>query len=494
MSRVPRHDLEAWGREHRIASLATDPQVAEGAAIAKAILPSLQAAPEADDDDGQPTDDHEADEAAHGPPLGRGEACPPHLLAIPGVLQQAVDYFNATARSPQPQFAVLAALAFGAVILGRRWCTANRNFASFYGIAVARTGSGKEHVKTVVQKFLVHAGLSRLVGPSGYTSASGVVSTLFSKPCHLCVVDEFGRVLGGARSSGMQHRNDALTKLMEVWGRQDGFMEQTGYSMFGAKIEIKKEAERVMWRPSITLLGLTTPSTFTEALDGGDIASGFLNRFLVVLSNEPRSKRRILQGEVPLPDDVLQWAREHASAHSEAGNLSNVDSAEQPPDPVVVPISEQWGAAFEAFGAEVEALQDQSPVLDEMLARLVEMAMRLSLIVARSSGETEISEASARWAIDYVRHHSFRLLDVVVPEIGRSKFGKLVSMVAEAIKRAGSKGLTDRELGRQVGAMTNVSKNQSDQVLDAVRRDHPVELRTLPGKRGRARVAHVWLG
>jgi GAF domain-containing protein len=113
MAKVPADVLQEWGREHRIASLATDPQVAEGAAIAKAILPSLQAAPEADDADAH-HDDHEADEAAHGPPLGRVEAsCPPHLLAVPGVLQQVVQLIGQDALSDIEREYLLAARILG---------------------------------------------------------------------------------------------------------------------------------------------------------------------------------------------------------------------------------------------------------------------------------------------------------------------------------------------------------------------------------------------
>ena len=76
-----------------------------------------------------------------------------------------VQYFNETAKQDQPQFAVLAALAFGAVVLGRRWKTDQDTFASFYSIAVARTGGGKEHVRRVVYRLLTAALLEKLMGP-----------------------------------------------------------------------------------------------------------------------------------------------------------------------------------------------------------------------------------------------------------------------------------------------------------------------------------------
>src|SRR5690606_5723178 len=57
---------------------------------------------------------------------------PERFLRIPGKLQHAVDFFNATAVKPQPQFAVQTAIAIGSVVLSRQYSTDENNMTSLY--------------------------------------------------------------------------------------------------------------------------------------------------------------------------------------------------------------------------------------------------------------------------------------------------------------------------------------------------------------------------
>ena len=82
-----------------------------------------------------------------------------------------------------------------------------------------RQDRGKEHSKTVLERLLEEAGLDELIGPAGYTSGAGVMSTL-TKPVHVSVIDEMGRMLKSAAATGMQHKADALTSIMEAFGVQ----------------------------------------------------------------------------------------------------------------------------------------------------------------------------------------------------------------------------------------------------------------------------------
>ena len=45
---------------------------------------------------------------------------------------------------------------------------------------------------------------------------------------------------------------------------------------------------RVTHKPAISLVGLSVPKNFYKALNSGRIADGFLNRFVIVESKEPR--------------------------------------------------------------------------------------------------------------------------------------------------------------------------------------------------------------
>jgi hypothetical protein len=83
---------------------------------------------ELEDEDGPPAPPSGQDADPY--TMLKREGVPDHVLSIPGVLQEVVDYYNATAIKPQPQFAVQAALAFGSVVLGRPTMTACGRWSS----------------------------------------------------------------------------------------------------------------------------------------------------------------------------------------------------------------------------------------------------------------------------------------------------------------------------------------------------------------------------
>ena len=204
---------------------------------------------------------------------------------LPGVLGAVQDWIDATARKPQPAFAIQAALAFGSAVLGRRYVTCQRNWPALYYMNIGKSASGKEHAKWAIEALLEGCQLPQLIGPAGYTSDSGVLSALHRQPSHLAVIDEFGKVLEGASVKHGARSASTLRMLMEVWARADGVMRPQGYSTFGmTPQDIQKLEQRTVRHPSLTLLTMTTPESFFDAVGSAAARDGFLNRFLIVES------------------------------------------------------------------------------------------------------------------------------------------------------------------------------------------------------------------
>ena len=416
---------------------------------------------------------------------------PAHLLSIPGVLQDVVRYYETTAIKTQPQFAVQAAIALGAVAMGRRWTTSQRNFSNLYLLNIGETGCGKEHAKTVIEAMLDAAQLGHLLGPAGYTSASGVFSALISRPIHVSVIDELGRTLKSAANRSMQHKADSLTAIMECFGRQDGVLRPQGYATIGLTKEQAESFEKVIRRPSLTLLGMSTPSEFYGAISGGDIASGLLNRFLIVKSEigvQMSQERRI----VPIGDRIIGWLQEQAQAHSGAGNLTGTNTYDMPPDPVEVPFTRPAMDILRDYEAElVAAIKAENETgLEAMYNRSREIAMRISLIVARSLGETEIGPDPMQWAIDYVRFYNRRAIAMFRDNMAESSHQAICKAVIAKLRASGLKGLTEAELGNRISAFDALTLRDRGQVMDKLVADYGIQCRqTNKGQRGRPRMA-----
>ena len=416
---------------------------------------------------------------------------PEHLLSVPGVLNDVVNYYETTAIKTQPQYAVQAALALGSVAMGRRFTTTQRNFTSLYFLNIGETGCGKEHTKTVIEAVLDHAGLGHLVGPSGYTSSSGVFSAMLAQPTHIAVIDELGRNLKSASNKNNQHKADSITSIMEVFGRQDGTLRPQGFSKMGMSKQQADEFDKVVRRPSLTLVGMSTPEEFYAAIGGGDVASGLLNRFIIVKSEigvqMSKEKRHMEPGA-----RIIDWVKECATASSGDGNLTSNDNHDMPPDPVVVPFSQEAWSMLRVFEEELVAKikSETSSGLAAMYNRSREMAMRLSLIVARSMGQDKIGTDAMGWAIDYIRFYSGRTVQMFKANMSDGPFEAACKAVYAKIEAAGLKGITAAELSDTVRVFANLDKRRRQDVFDVLAEDRGIECRNLnEGKRGRPRFA-----
>jgi len=418
------------------------------------------------------------------------DTVPEHLLSVPGVLQDVVNHYATTAIKPQPQFSVQAAIAFGSVVMGRRWVTDQRNFSSLYFLNIGETGSGKEHTKSVLEDLLEEAGLEELIGPAGYTSGAGVLSTLTKKPTHVSVIDELGRQLKAAAAKGMQHKADALTALMETFGRQDGVLRQQGYATNTMKSSEAEKLEKVVKRPSLTLVGMSTPSEFMQAISGGDVASGLLNRFIIVksdigvqMSQEKRSSS--------ITDRLSKWAKEHA--HAKVGDLDAGNIHDMPPHPIEVLFTPEAKQLLREYEEKLVAAikKETGSGLEPMYNRSREIAMRLSLIIARSMGQEAIGADAMQWSIDYVDHYAKQTIEMFRANMSEGPFEATCKAVYVRIEKSGLGGLTERDLSRSVSAFANMDRRKRADVLDALQTDKGIEFRqTNTGQRGKPRFAY----
>lgn len=418
---------------------------------------------------------------------------PDHLLTVPGVLGDFVAWAGRTCIKPQPQFDVQAALAFGAVVLGQRFITSGNNMSSLFLMNVGKTGTGKEHASSVISRALRHAGLDALLGPAGYTSEGGVLSALKDRPAHVAVIDEFGNYLNAAGNKASVNQQQALSMMMECFGRQTDMVQNRGYSTTSMKQAEKERMQIRITHPSLTALAMTTPETFYNAITGKDIASGLLNRFLIVESKLPRTKSRRPKRIDP-PEKVVTWAKACAAV---GGNSLVTDAGpEFPPDPQELAFTSSAFDLLDAYEDTIIARQNAAETETDaaMYNRSRELSMRVALIVAVSMGLDEINDVATRWAIDYVDFYAQRTVQSMRDNMAEGDTDALRKKTAMAIKKAGAAGLKMSELIAAVPALGNLGKPQRDGILAMVCEDYPIEQTKIETPRGRRPIIHTWQG
>ncbi|MYM97903.1 DUF3987 domain-containing protein [Duganella vulcania] len=421
---------------------------------------------------------------------------PPHLLTIPGVLGDMVNWVNQTSSKPQPYFAVQAALAFGSVVMGRKFCTTQRNWTNLYFLNIAVSGGGKEHAKTVIEECLRAAGLQQLIGASEYTSDAAIDSLLLDKPTHISIIDEFGLLLEAGNAKNNHNGGTARKRLMEMFGRSHSTLTPKAYSMAGLSKDMReKQRNRFVENPSLTVLGMTTPDTFYNAVGTGSLKDGFLNRFIMVISDLGRQPSQDVDYVEP-PESVIQWAK--ACRIRGAGDIAETQIDTQHdtrPQPITVPFDAAATRLFKQLDIQcierMDELEEQG--LCEMYSRVREISMKVSLMVAHSCGSDTITAEHAQWAIDYVRYWADRAIVVLGTKVADNPFASLCNDVASIVKEAGAKGATVPEIARKSSKFKGADGRLRDNVFRNLESDRGIKLYNITHESGRGakRAAYV---
>lgn len=430
------------------------------------------------------------------PPTQEKEPVPDNLLTIPGVLGVAVDWINQTSSKPQPQFAVQTAIAFGCTVLGRRFVTSHRNWPSLYLLNIGKSASGKEHGKWALEELLDACEMGNLIGPSSYTSAAGMLSSLHDQPSHVTVIDEFGKELEQASVKGNSRAQGTLKSLIECWGRCDGVMRPQGYSTVGmSKQEQDDIKQRSIRNPALTMLAMTVPDSFFDSIGSAAARDGFLNRFLIVESDIGRQVNQMTKKTKP-PVQVTDWATTMKTLS--AGLVDPSGNPTLTPTPIGVEISPQALELFRAFDAECVTKMDDfdESGLAEMFGRSNEIAMRLALVVACSDYKMTpivVQGHHASWAIQYVRFNAQRTINRLVDSVSDSTFEAAKKQVYQLILSSKDYGMTEREINKSSRKFRGMTQRQQVELLNSMQFVGEIERVVHPTSSGRGKPRSAWV-
>lgn len=393
---------------------------------------------------------------------------PAELLTPPGVLADVARYGVESAVRPVPIFAVQAALALGSVVCARRYMTSQRNYSSLYFLNVAKSGTGKEEAKTTIERILNAANARRLIAGSSYSSGNAVFSALLRKPQHLTIIDEFGKYLEAASATRDSFRADALTQLMEAFGRLHGDMATPQFSTMTLSPKAQADHEpRIIARPAITLLALTTPSTFYSTMSSTRVLDGFLNRFLVVEHDGPRAPMSEWK-DVPVPETVAQWIVQMLAP---LGNVDTGGQIDHIPDPILVPLSEPALERSKLFEREMLHLAEQLEPdgLGDMPIRAREIALRLALIcgLADTPDTPMVTSDVFDWSASYVRFFLLQTVRKLRERVADSATERVRNAILTAVRSAGDRGVTNRELHRGKAFIT-ISRRERVEAIESL--------------------------
>ena len=385
------------------------------------------------------------------------------IKGMPRMMREAYEWMMATAPRPQRELSFAAALSLMATVLGTRVKSPSGLRTNLYVISTAVTGAGKDHGRTCVRKVLGAAGLGAAEGGEP-ASGPAILARLADTPNTLLQLDEFGLLLAGCKEP-RSPKYGIIKTFLEMTGAASSSLPGTLYA------DTKLRAAKPVSFPCLNLHCTSTPSTLYESLTGGDMASGFLNRVLLIESNAEMDTKLSMAARPELdqpPETLIHWMQSVAmpAAH-EGGNMAGM-TASSPATVRAHPLAEQAFQNTSAWLAGAVKIAKEAGMAD-LWSRFGAMAIQLAIIhaaadhdadsfyEARAADALEAGLGSAQWAIAVTKHCLLRMEQLLIGNLSSTEHEALMNRVMAQLKKTGAskRGSYGGVLGHKRAALLN---------------------------------------
>lgn len=247
---------------------------------------------------------------------------------------------------------------------------------NLYLLSLAKTGVGKETIRTLVSSSLHAAGRGNevLAGSPSDVSFHAALTRLGGRSTLL--VDEAGIIAKANKTSANSHQRLLIALLMKAYGCGLTRLEARQYA------DRKKNIDAVE-HPRPTVMLTSTVQDFADGASQEDSASGFFNRYLAFIDPEhvpfkPRSARPDNQAVVDFPGDIIAAFSQLSGVHVGPELLQRL------PEIAVILTNNALRQVEDFKFGEVERHLEVGGTKSETWSRAVENAQRVAGLLAVS--------------------------------------------------------------------------------------------------------------
>lgn len=296
----------------------------------------------------------------------------------PGLVGDIAKWIVSTARFPQPELAIGAAISIVGTFAGRLFAGPTRSATHLYVLGLAGTGKGKDHALQQIMRIMGQAGATRHIGPSEFISMPAVINFLTRKPLSICVMDEFGdfmKRINSKRASGFEA---AISKVLRtLWS--------SSFAPFVTPEWASKESVTIFC-PAITIYGTSTPEQFYSSMEAANIENGTLNRFLMLSGQNNVREVDPAVDPTKVPAGIIDKLKK---IYNRLGELATSFRDDATIDPAAAEkiIVMNWCSdgsheTYKNFSDEISKKIEEEPETASFYARTAEMALRVATIIA----------------------------------------------------------------------------------------------------------------
>ena len=380
---------------------------------------------------------------------------PDKLLSIPGFIDDVVKLSMQSAPYPNRVLSFTGALALLAFLVGRKVQDKRDNRSNIYLIALADSGTGKDHPRKVNFNIAFRAGVAGAIGDA-FASGEGLEDALFMHPSMLFQADEFDCIFNTLKYSKDNRAESINEKLLKFYGASN-----TIY-LLRKKASAKKKDGTVheiahIVNPNLVLLGTAIPQYFYESLSRRVLENGLVARCIIVEAG----KRGEAGNPQPItPSDSLIRAATYLANLDVNGNLTN-----EYPKPLIITETPEATAALREVQQECDRRYNFYEAQNEgaakaLWARAHEKVCKLAMLHGISGNVYNplITEKSVRWAWKFIDHLTQRMLYMADSYVYENVFDEKCQKVIRMLREHGGRIKHAKLLNRFHDSLDNLKK------------------------------------
>jgi hypothetical protein len=367
--------------------------------------------------------------------------------------------------------AMVGVIALASVLSNRIFRSGHNNMTVLYLVMIAISGKGKNNVKEILQTLLTEADLTILLGAGKFTGSSALRNLLVNYPARVMVIDEFGDKLSEAQNSRNGLMADGFSSLKDLYSDCNSIYLKQAMADTGRQ---SRNAEKDIIKPCLSMVGISTPDQFKEALDKRSLEGGFINRLVTVDASQDQVINNLGKTQPP-----PEWLKSHLKQFYDlrnqgdlghgAGAITFKDDAhkafETEPDLIEIPFSDSAAKRIIEIDDLITVKSGDDELIANLTVRWLEQSMRMALALTRFDNPEakEINTDMLNWCWGFVSYHGDKFINAH-REQPQNQFEKDRNEILKAIRKVGHQGLTKKELG-QIKRFKSLGGKQRDDIV-----------------------------
>lgn len=386
---------------------------------------------------------------------------PDRLFEVPGYITQVMELTLRTAPRPNRPLALAGAMTLLAMLAGRKVRTETDLRTNLYVIGLGASGVGKDHPRKIAKKILFAVGMDdALIG--SIASGQALEDEVLKHHSCLALTDELDELMMAIRQDRSGTRQNLAKTLMELF---------TSASVpYQTRAKVGQGRQHVD-QPNLCLFGTAVPEHFYDSISARMLDDGFLGRALIVEAG-PLGPRQ-LGCAIEIPAEVLATTHDWVRIESDPSwDRDHPEPRMIMPTPDATNVLEQAADDFDDVRRRAQAAGDTTAV--SIWARAWEHASKLALLYAISEDArtTQIGLDAAAWAVDFVGHHSRRLIAIVHGRVAENAFHALMIKAKGKLRNAPKRTMSRSQLVKNM----HISARDLDQVIGALAEGGEIEV------------------